>query len=216
MAWAAQITSLDILFLLIFTLLLARGIWIGFFRQLAFVVAMFSGFAIAGQYHAMFFQFIEPVISSSRIAFLFSYVILFALIYLLVILLGKGLQKVMNITMLVWFDRLMGGLFGLAKALFINSLIFMVLAGFLSGSNSLLRKSYSYPFMSKCSEIVLTLIKDGDLRSMFLLKEPAIFLPKEPAIKPEEKPAEETDGNLEDETTVVGEQPAEPKPGTRL
>jgi len=196
----------------IFTILLVRGIWIGFFSQVAFVLAMFAGFVLAGQYHEFFYQFVEPVISNSQISFLLSYVIIFAVIYFLVILLGKGLKKVMNISLLVWFDRFMGGLFGLTKALFINSLIFMVLAGFLSGSNSM-RNSYTYPFMSKCSEIVLGLIKDNDLRSRFFPKEPAII---PDVIQSEDKLPEETDSVLEDESSVIDEELQEKTPSIRL
>jgi membrane protein required for colicin V production len=178
-----QATSFDIGVLAAFALLIARGIWVGFIKQLASILAMIIAFIAAGRLHENFYQTILPVVNHSNIAFIISYLGLFIATYLGVILLGMGLKKVVEIIMLAWFDRLLGGVVGAAKAVFLASLVFMILANILSGSNNFLRRSLCYPYLKASSAYILQLIKDADLRSS--------FKPKEPAIKEDALPAEE-------------------------
>jgi len=193
MTWFPQLTSFDIAVLIISAILIAHGIWVGCIRQLASIFALVVGFVAAGRLCNDFYRTILPFISSPNIAFIVSYLLLFVAIYLAVLLLGMGLKKVIDIALLAWFDRALGGLLGAAKALFIASLAFMIISSFMSGSNNLLRRSITYPYLVFSSEYILSLIRDADLRSSFRLKEPAIreALPpverKEPV--PDEKPA---------------------------
>lgn len=83
----------------------------------------------------------------------------------------------MDVTLTSWFDRTVGGLFGVIKGVFITSLIFVVLTSYLSGSNKYLKKSATYPFLAQSSKVILAFIRDNDLRSYFIPKEPAITLP---------------------------------------
>jgi uncharacterized membrane protein required for colicin V production len=101
---------------------------------------------------------------------------LFVAFFYLIKLLGLGLKKVMDISLTTWFDRTIGGLFGVTKGIFFTSLLFVVVGSFLSGSNNYLKKSISYPLLSNTSKVILTFIQDHDLRSYFIPKEPAIKL----------------------------------------
>jgi membrane protein required for colicin V production len=180
MVYLSQLTSFDIAVLSISALLIGHGIWVGCIKQLASILALIVGFVAAGRLCEDFYQAILPFISSPNIAFLVSYLTLFVIIYLGIILLGMGLKKVIDIALLGWFDRALGGLIGAAKALFVASLVFMALSSILSGSNNFLRKSFSYPYLSFSSEYILQLIRDADLRSSFMPKEPAIKKPLPP------------------------------------
>lgn len=175
MDWLLQIRSFDIVVVIILLLLTARGMWTGFIRQIASIVAMVLAFVITARQHESFYHFILPFLSNPQVAFIISYVILFGAIYLAVLLLGLGLKKVIDIVLLSWFDRTLGGLLGAAKGVFLSVLIFMVLASVMSGSNNFLRKSFSYPYLAVCSEYILQFIKDANLRSRFYPKEPAII-----------------------------------------
>jgi membrane protein required for colicin V production len=174
MVYLSQLTSFDIAVLAISGLLIGHGIWVGCIKQLASILALIVGFVAAGRLCEDFYQTLLPFISSPNIAFFVSYLTLFVVIYLGIILLGMGLKKVIDIALLGWFDRAMGGLLGAAKAMFVAVLVFMALSSILSGSNNFLRKSFSYPYLSFSSEYILRLIRDVDLRSSFLPKEPAI------------------------------------------
>ncbi len=118
-----------------------------------------------------------PYFNDSHTAFLITYILLFIAFFFLIKLVGLGLTKVMDITLSTWFDRAVGGLFGIIKGIFITSLIFVVITSYLSGSNKYLKKSITYPFLTQSSKVILTFIRDHDLRSYFIPKEPAIQLP---------------------------------------
>ncbi|MGB5883848.1 MAG: CvpA family protein [Desulfobulbales bacterium] len=177
MEWLAETSAFDVLVLVIFLAFLARGIWIGFIRQISSLLAMVGGFLLAGYFDNEFYRFILPYFNDSHTAFLITYILLFIAFFFLIKLVGLGLTKVMDITLSTWFDRAVGGLFGIIKGIFITSLIFVVITSYLSGSNKYLNKSITYPFLKQSSKVILTFIRDHDLRSYFIPKEPAIQLP---------------------------------------
>ena len=176
MDWLSGITAFDVLIFVIFIGFLVRGIMIGFIRQISSLVAMIGGFALAGYFDNEFYRLILPYIDNSHIAFFLTYILLFVAFFYLIKLVGLGLKKVMDVSLTVWFDRTVGGLFGLIKGIFFTSLLFVFIGSFLSGSNNYLKKSISYPVLSSASNVILSFIQDHDLRSYFKPKEPAIKL----------------------------------------
>ena len=176
MDWLSGITAFDVLVLIIFLAFLARGIWIGFIRQISSLVAMIGGFALAGYFDNEFYRLVLPYINNTHTAFLITYIVLFIAFFFLIKLAGLGLKKVMDVSLTVWFDRTVGGLLGVIKGFFFISLLFIVVGSFLSGSNNYLKKSISYPFLSNSSKVILTFIQDHDIRTYFIPKEPAIQL----------------------------------------
>jgi len=176
MDWLSGITAFDVLALLIFLGFLVRGILIGFIRQISSLVGMIGGFALAGYFDNEFYRLILPYIDNSHIAFLLTYILLFVAFFYFIKLAGLGLKKVMDVSLTAWFDRTVGGLFGLIKGIFFTSLLFVLIGSFLSGSNNYLKKSISYPILSSTSNVILSFIQDYDLRSYFKPKEPAIKL----------------------------------------
>jgi len=177
MEWLAKATAFDVLVLLIFLAFLVRGIWIGFISQISSLIAMLGGFLLAGYFDNEFYRFILPYFDNSHTAFLITYILLFVAFFFLIKLVGLGLKKVMDITLSTWFDRSVGGLFGVIKGIFFTSLIFVVVTSYMSGSNKYLKKSITYPYLTQSSKVILTFIRDYDLRSYFIPKEPAIKLP---------------------------------------
>lgn len=192
MEWLAKATAFDVLVLAIFLVFLIRGIWIGFIRQISSLVAMLGGFILAGYFDNDFYHFILPYFNNSHTAFLLTYILLFIAFFFLIKLVGLGLSKVMDITLSPWFDRGIGGLFGIIKGIFITSLIFVVTTSYLSGSNKYLKNSLVYPFLAQSSKVILTFIRDHDLRSYFIPREPAITIPYLDKISEEVQQPEET------------------------
>jgi membrane protein required for colicin V production len=210
MEWMANATAFDVLVLVIFLAFLIRGIWIGFVRQISSLIAMLGGFLLAGYFDNDFYRFLLPYFNNSNTAFLITYIVLFVAFFFLIKLVGMGLKKVMDITLTPWFDRTVGGLFGVIKGVFFASLIFVVMTSYLSGSNKFLKKSISYPFFVQSSKVILAFIRDHDLRSYFIPKEPAIQLPsidmwnggeekpgKAGTMEPEEEPEGDDNGSEE-------------------
>jgi membrane protein required for colicin V production len=216
MEWLSQATAFDIVAVLIFLVFLVRGIWIGFIRQISSLLGMIGAFALAGYFDKDFYRLIMPYLEDSHTTFLLSYFLLFLLFFYLIKLIGLGLKKVMDITLTGWFDRTMGGVFGLIKSVFFTSLLFIMIASYLSGSNKYLKKSLSYPVLSKTSQGLLALIQDKQLRSYFIPREPAIqrfkqSLPSLDDFKKPEAPAEKPDPPVEEPEQSESEQKEEKK-----
>jgi len=200
MEWLAEATAFDVLVLLIFLAFLVRGVWIGFIRQISSLIAMVGGFLLAGYFDNEFYRFILPYFDNSHTAFLITYILLFIAFFFLIKIIGLGLKKVMDVTLTTWFDRTVGGLFGIIKGIFFISLVFVVVTSYLSGSNNYLKKSISYPFLSQSSQVILTFVRDHDLRSYFIPKEPAIKLPSfGKSSDDEEKPEKPVEQETEEE-----------------
>jgi len=187
MDWLSEATAFDILVLIIFLAFFVRGIWIGFIGQISSLIAMVGAFVLAGYFDNDFYGLILPYLKNSHIAFLITYIVLFVVFFFVIKLAGLGLRLVMDLTLVAWFDRTVGAIFGIIKGLFFISLIFVVISSFLSGSNNYLKKSITYPYLSMSSKVILAFIRDNDLRSYFIPKEPAIKLSSDDKKKAEEQ-----------------------------
>jgi membrane protein required for colicin V production len=121
-----SIGLLDITILVIIAASAIWGIFKGFVRQIVGIAALLLGLWCA-------FKFTSPL--SAQVKELFSleiaqnimHIIIFAAIFLLVMILshfiGKGIEGIIRLGMLGWFNRLLGFLFGAIKATIILSVI---------------------------------------------------------------------------------------------
>ncbi|NTV13330.1 MAG: CvpA family protein [Desulfobulbaceae bacterium] len=167
-------TSIDIAVLVIIALFTIRGAWIGFIRQLAFIAALILAFLVAGAFSRQLAGFLKPLDASPQLNFLLIYAALLLAVYLLVTLVGLAMSKMMKVTMLGGFDRVLGGVFGLVKGIFLATLLFMAVAGIMSESAEFLRRSFSFPYLSSSAKVLSWFIRDQDLRNQLRPKEAAI------------------------------------------
>ena len=109
--------GLDLVVVVFCAFLLAKGIWKGFVKEIAGIVAIIGGVAVSFLFHAQ----IQPHISSfvaEKYVQLASYVLVFLGFYLIVMMLGKLLDKTLRSIMLGGINRILGALFGFIKACF--------------------------------------------------------------------------------------------------
>ena len=168
------VTILDIGVIIITILFLVRGVWVGFVRQLAFFLALILGYLAAGKYYPSFSQYTSTWLKDPQLRFVVTYTVLFLCTYVGIILFGLVLKKVMQVTFLGWFDRTLGALFGLAKAAFLLTLIFMGLAGVFSTTNPIIHKSFSSKYLMISSRYMTSFIQDKELKQQLVPKKPAI------------------------------------------
>jgi len=167
-------TSFDVVVAVICIAFIVRGVWIGFLKQLAAFLALLGSYWLAGQYSGQIVPYVSQLIQSPRVVFFLTFIILFLVTSILFMLLGKALQKVMEISLLGWFDRLLGLLLGALKGFVMSSILYMALNVSLSAENDLLKKSVSSVYLHQGSEIVKQIINDPEIRQLFVPKEPAI------------------------------------------
>lgn len=178
MSFLQNLTMFDYIVLIISLLFLVRGVWIGFMRQLAVFFALIGGYWLACRYSALLIPSVGQLIENPRIIFLLSFSILFLVSAVLFILFGKALHKVMEVSMLGWFNRMLGFFLGGFKAFIFASLLFLIVTPTLSASNDMLRKSVSTPFLKDGAAFAQKIIFDERIRKSFNPKTSAI-----PAIK---------------------------------
>jgi len=177
MTFLGHCTLFDAVVAFIFVVFLVRGVWIGFIRQIASLLGLVGGYLLAGKYSGLLAPYVGKVVADPKINFLISFFLCFLLTLVGIVMVGRGLRKVMEISFLGWFDRLLGVCLGGAKAFMVASILYMVLAATISGTNNLLRSSCSTPYLHLGAEYLQQFIGDRKLRER--------FVPRKPAIEPE-------------------------------
>ena len=114
--------TLDIIIVAIVIVAAIWGLFKGFISQVISIVALLLGLWCAG-------KFTEPLTSkvyewfNLNIAQNTLHIILFAVIFILVIILvhliGRGIEKLVQLSLLGWINRLLGFVFGALKAVVI-------------------------------------------------------------------------------------------------
>ncbi len=172
----------------LFVVLLVRGAFVGCVRQLAFVLALGLGYLLAGRYQGVAAPFLASWIANAGVRFFVAYLLVFLAVYLAVMLLGAGLRKVLQVSFLSWFDRLLGGLLGGAKAAFLAVLLYMGLAVFLSGTSPVFTESFTAPWLRRGAEVLIAILQDQEARERLLPRPPAILSPEHRSPAPVETP----------------------------
>ena len=186
-----KLATYDFIILGVLLILVSRGLWLGFLKQVIGLVALYFGYIFASQYHDRLFPFLRDFSSNPKVIFLCSYALLFIATYILAMLLGKGLSYVIKISMTSWFDKLLGGVLGLAKGLFLVVLVHMILGTVLAPENQMLRTCETCDELNAASDIARELIRNEDARKALMQKAPAItvdtikgYLTQSPATNP--------------------------------
>ncbi|MEW6218989.1 MAG: CvpA family protein [Thermodesulfobacteriota bacterium] len=171
----------DAIVLAIAVFFLARGIWRGFIRQLASIAALVAGYLAVATWYPRLAPLVAPLSDSPVVTFAGTYAVIFLAAYLCTILAGQVLKAVVHLSLLGWIDRSLGAVFGLAKAAFLATLLFMLLSAVLAAGSPFLRQAVSYPYLSVSSAFLIRFLTDPGLRERFLPREPAIPGLPEPA-----------------------------------
>lgn len=186
------LTPYDMVILGLFAVLIGRGIWLGLLKQVTGLVALYLGYYAASQYHDIIFPVLKDVSTNPKVVFLTSYVILFVVTYIVVMLIGKGLGYVISLTITSWFDRMLGGIVGFAKAMIVAVILHMVLGTVLAPENQMLRTCITCDGLNEASNFTRRFIRDDNVRQSLLQQEPAIAID---AVKEYLAPPPRSEGN---------------------
>ncbi len=169
-------TSYDLVVVGLFALMIGRGIWLGLLKQVTGLLALYLGFFRASQYHDRFLPVLRDISDNPKVIFLTSYVILFVVTYIVVMLLGKGVGYVIQLTIAGWFDRMLGAVIGFAKAVIIVLLLHMILGTILAPENQMLRNCVTCDGLNDAAKLTRELIRNEDVRKSLIQQTPAISL----------------------------------------
>ncbi len=171
-----SLTAYDLVILGLFAILIARGMWLGMLRQVTGLLALYVGYFAASQHHDKLFPILREFSTNPTIVFLASYVILFIAAYVVVMLLGKMLSYVIQLTITSWFDRLLGGAVGFAKAAILVVLLHIMLGTILVPESELQKNCVTCQPLGEASEFTMRLIRDEEVRKALRQKQPAIAI----------------------------------------
>ena len=157
---------LDIIFILIIIWATFRGYSSGFIIQLSGLLALIIGAYVA--YKTSFWlalQFSTLIDADPAVINTLAFIVMFAITWALIVLLGKFLNIVIKIAMLSLVNRILGILFSLLKVLFGVSIV-LVLLGNLNMSFSFLPQkqidnSILYKPIEKFSSSIFPYLKSG-------------------------------------------------------
>lgn len=171
---AAGLTGYDLVIIAFFVLLVVRGIWVGFLKQITGLLALYLAYIAAAQYHDRIFPFLKDISTNPKVVFFAAYAILFAVVYVAVMLIGKGLAYVMKLTISGWFDKMLGGLLGAAKALLLIVIVHMILILALPPKSPMLTACRTCNALNKTTVLAMDLIKEKGMDKVFDTRKTAI------------------------------------------
>ncbi len=122
---------LDILILCFLGLLVLLGVRKGFIISLATLVALILGIWVAIHFSNYISVILEKNLHPSGTWLpILSFTITFLLVIILVMLLAKGLEKLVSIAGMGFLNHLAGGIFGLLKGILFASVLFFIITSF--------------------------------------------------------------------------------------
>jgi len=112
--------SFDIFALIIIGVSILYSVWKGMVREAFSLVALVTAYMLALNLYADCASFIGGVITEETVANILSFIVLFLAGLLFVALLGRVVKKFLHSTHTIsGWDRLLGGLFGMVKGVFL-------------------------------------------------------------------------------------------------
>lgn len=127
---------LDIILICVAGLFLIRGFFRGLVREILSLTAVILGVVLASRYNSILAPHLELYISNQMTVAALSYVLVFVGTVLAFWLLAKGIQTILNIALLGWLDRLMGGILGLAEGALVSMIVLMLVQSFAPDSET--------------------------------------------------------------------------------
>jgi membrane protein required for colicin V production len=169
-----NLTGYDFVVIGLFVLLIGSGIWLGLLRQIVGLLSLYLGYFAASHYHDRLFPFLKEISDNPKVVFLIGFVLLFVVTYVVAMLLGKVLAHVIEVTISRWFDMILGGLLGAAKAAIVVVLLHMILGSVLAPQSTILRDCYTCDDLNKATDFARAVIRDEDVRKSLMQQTPAI------------------------------------------
>jgi len=131
----------DILIIVIVAAAFLYGFMKGIISELFALAAFILGIVIAMKFSFLVQPYILCFIKGNTAASIISFVVLFLLTAIIIIILGIFFKKAIKLSHLSWLDRIIGGIFGIVKGTIIAGVISLLIFTFAPGGKSFIKKS---------------------------------------------------------------------------
>lgn len=148
-----------------------KGFTKGLIIELATLLALLAGIYIAAHFSNYTADFLNNEMNiHSEYMSIISFALTFIGVILLVMLFGKSLEKVINILLLSFVNKITGAAFGLIKVAFVLSVLIMILGNFDLEekliTSDLREGSLLYKPVKKIAPIVFPMVEEGKEKVM--------------------------------------------------
>jgi membrane protein required for colicin V production len=127
---ASSFNMLDVVVWVIVLYSVIQGFAKGVTRQIVSLGALVVGLLLAGWYYPKVAALLVPYVRTWEVAAFIAFILIFIVVKLVGAGVGLLLGKILSAAELRWFDRVLGGFFGLAKGFLLSAVIFVALLAF--------------------------------------------------------------------------------------
>ena len=153
---------LDIIILICLIPSLVQGLRKGFISQANAIISIIAGVWASAKFaNVLGVQLAEYITASEQILKIVSFAIILALTFLVLGVLSRMLESIVNFVMLGWVNKLLGAAFAFVKGVLILGLILNILTS-LSGSlinSEVFSESALYPVINSIANTIFPYIK---------------------------------------------------------
>lgn len=161
---------LDIIFVIIIAVSSVYWLFKGLVKQVISILAILIGLIGASRFYGRISPLLKDLGLSEQASNIASFFILFILIFIASILIGKLTHKFVHAIFLGWFNRLGGVGFGFLRGVIISSVIIIILTITLSEKTPILSQSKLMPHIMSISKVLVSLVPE-DVKDRFLEQE---------------------------------------------
>jgi membrane protein required for colicin V production len=166
---------LDIAILIVAILITVRGFFRGIVQEAATLMGLIASFFLACYYYSNLSHFLSRFLPGQNLLLgVLSFLFLFGLSVFIFHSFGILLKKVIQVSLLGWFDRFLGGVFGLIKAGVVIFILVTLLTLVLPKTSGLLNGSRLFPWVISLTDH-LTLLVPPKIRNDFFQKKQAFI-----------------------------------------
>jgi membrane protein required for colicin V production len=143
----------------------AGAILKGFVRELISLAAVVAGLVIAALGYPQVAVWFEDLTRSHQVALGLGFLSLFAAVLVVGVLVSILARKLIKAAGLQWFDRLLGGVFGLVRGIAVDCILLMVMVAFAIKTEAV-QQSLLAPYVATGARAI-ALVMPRDLRAHF-------------------------------------------------
>jgi len=139
----SHMNILDIIIVGLLAFFLIKGIFRGFFREIASLAGIIFGLLIGNHYHPQMADYLKAYIPLQKALPLIGFFTLFIAVIIAFHLFGLLLNRLFKRLLIGWFDRTLGICFAMIKGIIISYLLIVLLTFFVPSTSPLIASSKS-------------------------------------------------------------------------
>ena len=156
--------GLDITITALISISVTFGLYRGLVREIFSLSAVVFGILVAAWYYPEPAIFLQQWITNKTLANSVSFIGTFITVALVIGLIGALVRRFLKHAHLDLEDRLLGGVFGFVKGLFVSTALILVLLAFMPPAHPFIAQSKMLPYFVRLAAVVKGAIP-GDLRT---------------------------------------------------